>query len=74
MSGPRSENFPVQFQHWNNPDIQPHELEKWMLTELPVYLHLKIESIRKIKYHFKKANPNMFNVHQYLIGNNKTKD
>ena len=43
----------------NNPDLQPHELEKWMLAKLPVYLHLKIESMRKIKYNFKKANPNM---------------
>ena len=50
------------------------ELEKWTLTELTIYLHLQIESIRKIKYNLKKANPNIFNVHQYLIGDNKTKD
>ena len=57
-----------------NPDSLPNELESWMRKELPIALHLKIDSIRRIKYHFKKANPNVYDTHQYLKTDFSTTD
>jgi hypothetical protein len=49
-----------------NSDMLPIDIDKWMKDNLPIHLHLKLESIRAIRYSFKKDNPQLIDPHIYL--------